>query len=910
MCKKILILLTIIIIIIPSVPFLGIVEPGLTETIASSQNTKEPDSKLTLKEPFIHWVYSANLSTSSTPVIDKNDMAYFTTEHDLIAVDKHGNKLWSWHCNDLLNNPKLDTDGILYVTSDKGTLYSISTNGKELWHYQASVDSVQNQIYSCTSCTVGKDGIVYFMIIYKNPMKDYGSILFTVNRSGTLRWSVNTNKSSLYAGEPVVNDSGIVFVQYLYRSSFKMNYYLGDFGYKYDNIIDSYDSNGKLLWEQAISASLESRYTPLVLNGNNGIFVGIDAKLYSFDSSGYRKNYYQFSNTFLYRNGLVKTSDDCLIITSGSTVFCLNPDFTEKWKFTVSNNTNCIPLLDPNGLLYFSTDKGTIFCIDQKGTQKWEETLANNIVGSSLAVGSNGTIYQLTPNGDLNAFVKIKSDSFSINTHEVTLLSKGMKGILKPINFPLNAKLKNVKWSSDNTKVVTVQDGVITPVSTGTAIIKVCSEEEVFDTCKVTVSSKPFSDLTLGCDIILGGNGLFHQGIYTFQNLTLKDGITVTSEGISEIELIIKGTLNIGKGATIRVRNGYNSYAPITKISSITSESIHKIATQMKATILSFPILSGKGGNGGNGGNGSNTPNIRVTNLDKGTVSSLETSSGGGGGAGGYGGGLGGSGSTGSRNFFLDLVDMEMRKERAENNLGHPIISYNVPQETINEEAGKGSSGGNNGESGGNVNDTMLFEERSEIALSGGNGGGMTGVGERGADGKSLIQGGSGGGGNGGDGGENGEKDYKNKIIQAMLNANIQNGAGGGGGGGGGYGGGVLVITANSINIQKGGLPCFIVAGQKGGKGGYPNGQDGENGEGGMLVIEANNYKPLLSDWNLGNSNIECSNSDINGGHGIVTGNPQKVFINGIDVSNYTDNSIKTFDSSKRSAALIQKIGG
>jgi hypothetical protein len=100
------------------------------------------------------------------------------------------------------------------------------------------------------------------------------------------------------------------------------------------------------------------------------------------------------------------------------------------------------------------------------------------------------------------------------------------------------------------------------------------------------------------------------------------------------------------------------------------------------------------------------------------------------------------------------------------------------------------------------------------------------------------------------------------------------------------------------------------VAGQKGGKGGYPNGKDGENGEGGMLVIETNNYKPLLSYWNLGDSTMECSNSDINGGHGTVTGNPQKVFINGIDVSDYTDNSIKTFDSSKRSASLIQKIGG
>jgi hypothetical protein len=911
MCKKLLI--AIIVILIPSIPFLGTVEPGLSEAITNTQNTKESGGKSigpSFKEPYVHWVYSTNSSVSSVPVIGKNDVVYFTTEHDLIAVDKLGSKIWSWHCNDILNNPKQDRDSILYVTSDKGMLYAINANGKELWHYQASVGSAQNPVYSCTSCTVGKDDSIYFMIVYEKPVdrssiKDYGSMLFAVNKSGTLKWSVNTNKSSLFASEPAVNDSGIVFVQYLYRSSFRFFS-----GYAYDTIIDSYDSDGKLLWEQATSGSLDSKYIPLVLNGNNGIFAGVDTKLYSFDSSGYRKNYYQFNNTFSYGNGLVKASDDCLIITSGSTVYCLNPDFTEKWKFTANSNINSTPALGPNGLVYFSTEKGVIYCIDLNGTQKWEETFADNIIASSLAVVSNGTIYQLTSRGDLNAIVEIKSDSFSLNAHEVTLLSNGMKGILKPVNHPRNAKLRNVKWSSDNAKVATVQDGIITPISEGTAIVKVCSEEVVLDTCKVTVSSKPFADLTLGCDIILGNNGYSHQGIYTFQNLTLKDGITITSEGISEVELIVKGTLSIGKDATIRVRNGYHSNAPDMKISSITSDSLHKITTQMKDTIVSLPILYGKGGNGGNGGNGSHTPDIKVTFLYQGGNSSLETSSGGGGGAGGYGGGLGGGGSIGGRNFFLELEDIETLKEREEKKLGHPILNYNIPTATINEEAGKGLAGGNNGESGGNVNDIMLFSQKSEIALLGGNGGEGNGIGERGSDGKSLIQGGSGGGGNGGDGGGSGEKDYKKKNGLAIFNINPPKGAGGGGGGGGGYGGGVLVIAANSINVQKGELPCFIVAGQKGGKGGYPNGKDGENGEGGMLVIETNNYKPLLSHWNLGDSTMECSNSDINGGHGTVTGNPQKVFINGIDVSNYTDNSIKTFDSSKRSASLIQKIGG
>ena len=266
---------------------------------------------------------------------------------------------------------------------------------------------------------------------------------------------------------------------------------------------------------------------------------------------------------------------------------------------------------------------------------------------------------------------------------------------------------------------------------------------------------------------------------YLYNTILYNSKSQGANDNTSVIELIVKGTLYIGKNASIRIRNGYFPNAPDEKISSLTNESLHKIAVIKNNAILHFPGIFGKGGND-------------------------------------------------------------------------------------------------------------------------------DGIGEGGGCGESRTSGGSGGGGNSGNGGENGEKSTRSKLN--LLNSDsYHNGAGGGGGG---YGGGLLVIAAVAIEVQISDFPCFVVAGQKGGKGGYPNGQDGENGEGGMLVIETNNYKPLLSHWNIGNSILECNNSTINGGHDIITGNPQKVFINGIDVSNYTDNSIKAFDSNKRSAALIKKISG
>jgi hypothetical protein len=115
--------------------------------------------------------------------------------------------------------------------------------------------------------------------------------------------------------------------------------------------------------------------------------------------------------------------------------------------------------------------------------------------------------------------------------------------------------------------------------------------------------------------------------------------------------------------------------------------------------------------------------------------------------------------------------------------------------------------------------------------------------------------GGGGGGGNGGYGGGGG-------------------GGGGFGGGGGGYGGGVLTIIADTIVYDANQPPRFLVSGQKGGP---PNGQ---NGEGGMLIIQSQNYAAASNHWDLGTNTFENHTlPSTNGGHGAVTGGPQKVFI-------------------------------
>ncbi len=140
-----------------------------------------------------------------------------------------------------------------------------------------------------------------------------------------------------------------------------------------------------------------------------------------------------------------------------------------------------------------------------------------------------------------------------------------------------------------------------------------------------------------------------------------------------------------------------------------------------------------------------------------------------------------------------------------------------------------------------------------------------------------------GGGGNGGDSAKHIEQDGRISYLAC---------------GGGGYGGGVLTIIANTILIvDSSAPPKILVSGQKAGveAKALPHVlTPAENGQGGLLIIQNAgwNYpdgRSVKQAWqHLWNLNADTYGEHIwpstNGGHGIVTGNPQKVFVNGMEI--------------------------
>ncbi len=334
---------------------------------------------------------------------------------------------------------------------------------------------------------------------------------------------------------------------------------------------------------------------------------------------------------------------------------------------------------------------------------------------------------------------------------------------------------------------------------------------------------------------VLGPNGPYpHAGIYEFKSLTLGDNVKITTTGISHLVIKVQGTLKLGKNTGFIVRNGYYPESPPQPISNVTALNLREKPEAggycLDAGLFCvYENMFGLGGNGGAGQDG--LPGVDWYDAVNDYSWQGIGGSGGGGGGGGYGGGLGGT-------------------------------------------AGRGAVGtGGSGLSG---------QEGSSFGARGGYGGMNYGMGEGGgATGLGLAAStgaaGSGGSGGGGNGGENstGQPGFMPQC----------DGRGGDGGGGGGYGGGVLTIIADTIVYESTNIPRFLVSGQAGGYGAAS--AKGQDGEGGLLIMETGGFIPKRGIWSLWVAQYDASD-EANGGHGILTGNPRKIFYNGVDLTNWS----------------------
>lgn len=99
-------------------------------------------------------------------------------------------------------------------------------------------------------------------------------------------------------------------------------------------------------------------------------------------------------------------------------------------------------------------------------------------------------------------------ENIALNATNITLIV----GEAKQLNYTISPEIsinKDVKWSSSNTSVVNVDDGKITAIQEGNAVITVSTDNEKYANCEVKVNPKPIqwyssSMYRVGSDIPAG----------------------------------------------------------------------------------------------------------------------------------------------------------------------------------------------------------------------------------------------------------------------------------------------------------------------------------------------------------------------------------------------------------------------
>lgn len=178
---------------------------------------------------------------------------------------------------------------------------------------------------------------------------------------------------------------------------------------------------------------------------------------------------------------------------------------------------------------------------------------------ANVTVGGNGHINEKTGAGEAVGSVKIdvtKVDRVTLEPNTLTL-EKGEKETLTATVAPTNATNKGVTWSSSNPEVATVDNGVVTAVSAGEAIITVTTEDGAKTaTCKVTVNAPqtvPVTGVTLTKTELTLAEGGSEKLTATVEPANATNQTVTWSSNNEQVATVADGTVTAVKAGTATI---------------------------------------------------------------------------------------------------------------------------------------------------------------------------------------------------------------------------------------------------------------------------------------------------------------------------------------------------------------------
>lgn len=130
-------------------------------------------------------------------------------------------------------------------------------------------------------------------------------------------------------------------------------------------------------------------------------------------------------------------ADGTLYVSSGDTLFAINPDGSEKWRFKTDYNISSATI-GANGTIYISSSESLLYSLNPDGSEKWSFSVDGKVYPRPV-IGEDGTIYIGSRDHNLYAIGGFESTDIS-----------GKKNI--PTEFHLQANYPNPFNPSTNIK--------------------------------------------------------------------------------------------------------------------------------------------------------------------------------------------------------------------------------------------------------------------------------------------------------------------------------------------------------------------------------------------------------------------------------------------------------------------------
>lgn len=156
------------------------------------------------------------------------------------------------------------------------------------------------------------------------------------------------------------------------------------------------------------------RSSPAIGTVGTIYFGSADSYVYALNPNGTQK--WKFTtNGGVYAPPSIGADGTIYIGSFDNQFYAIHPDGKKYWNFTMDDGTYSCPAIGTDGTIYIGSMDGNLYSLDPDGTKRWNFTTGEGLF-SSPSIGSDGTIYIGSQDGYLYAITSSGTLKWRYNT--------------------------------------------------------------------------------------------------------------------------------------------------------------------------------------------------------------------------------------------------------------------------------------------------------------------------------------------------------------------------------------------------------------------------------------------------------------------------------------------------------------